>query len=253
MGTKILYFEGAGMPEAERSKATIGNCRVRTTFHTDFGDPIYLEITSYEVKSKFGKKYWGNVDSCFYITDDQPNDDENQHRVWMYEREVDYELDRMPCSKFKYNERDILWFVNSLGCSFDRIQVLPNLAGYRVHKDNYDRKTSRTAWYNYGDQFHYDPDLTAKRIAIHDAVYAMEKRERKEDRANRTNRFVHSPSGNDYPNLSLWVDQDDTNILHLLRHFNGYNKHWLIRTDVSGSVQECVERMVESRLGLYGC
>ena len=33
--SKTLYFEGAGWSGADSSKATIGNCRIRTAFHLD--------------------------------------------------------------------------------------------------------------------------------------------------------------------------------------------------------------------------
>lgn len=57
--SKTLYFEGAGWSGADSSKATIGNCRIRTAFHLDpekkhprcsCGEPhdgaaaVYLEI-----------------------------------------------------------------------------------------------------------------------------------------------------------------------------------------------------------------
>lgn len=37
--SKTLYFEGAGWSGADSSKATIGNCRIRTAFHLDPGRP----------------------------------------------------------------------------------------------------------------------------------------------------------------------------------------------------------------------
>ena len=45
------------------------------------------------------------------------------------------------------------------------------------------------------------------------------------------------------------MDSANNSLLHLLRHFNGYNKHWLI--DVSSD--NWLETMKEAELGRYGC
>lgn len=72
MSKKVLYFEGAGWSGADISKATIGNCRIRTAFHLDNGQAIYLEIIGSE-RSKYSSpkvhqwRYTGFVDTCFYI------------------------------------------------------------------------------------------------------------------------------------------------------------------------------------------
>ena len=83
---KILYFEGAGWSNADISKSTIGNCRIRTAFHLDDGRLVYLEIigserTKRSLPEVYKWPYTGFVDSCFYITDEKPNDDENKHRI----------------------------------------------------------------------------------------------------------------------------------------------------------------------------
>lgn len=39
---KTLVFEGAGWSGAERSKETIGNCRIRTAFHLVDGRDVLL-------------------------------------------------------------------------------------------------------------------------------------------------------------------------------------------------------------------
>ena len=52
MSEKMLFFEGAGWSGADISKATIGNCRIRTAFHIDNGQAIYLEIIGSE-RSKY--------------------------------------------------------------------------------------------------------------------------------------------------------------------------------------------------------
>jgi len=104
---------------------------------------------------------------------------------------------------FGYSKTEILNIVNSLGCSFDEVVILPNLAGYRVFKDG--------GGHNFGDKFKFNAELTARAEEIKAHFYALEKSE-----------------GKQYPNFSLWVDQDNPEMLHLLRHFNGYNKHWSI-------------------------
>ena len=85
---KVLYFEGAGWSGADISKATIGNCRIRTAFHLDDGRAVYLEITGtertkYSSPQIFQWQYTGFVDYCHYITDDKPNDDCNKHHVFL--------------------------------------------------------------------------------------------------------------------------------------------------------------------------
>lgn len=54
---KTLYFEGAGHPGADVSRATIGNCRIRTAFHLDDGRPVYLEIIGAE-RTKHSPPSW---------------------------------------------------------------------------------------------------------------------------------------------------------------------------------------------------
>ena len=205
---KTLFFEGAGcVPRGE-----VENCRIRTAFTNRVGKQIYLEMGGCEVTKNSPKLYGkytnvGYVDHCFYITGDQ------------------YEGDRplRDCvSHFEYTNANILSVVNSLNCSFDQVVVLPDLAGYRVHGAN--------RGYNFGDVFLYDADLTAKRQEIHQHFYDLEKSE-----------------GKKYPNFSLWVDEDQANLLHLLRHFNGYNKHWTIT--ITGDTWDAVE----SKLGRGAC
>ena len=242
---KVLYFEGAGWSEAPTSKATIGNCRIRTAFHLDNGQPVYLEICGVERSKSSSPKlyhwqYTGFVTDCFCITNDVPNDDCNRHRVNLFDRGV-----------FEYTEESILEFVNSLGASFDAVKVVPDLGGYRVFPEEH--SCDGTDGYYYGDEFQYDAEMTAKREAVHKWVYELELKERREDRESGAGRIVHSPTGTDYPNFSLWVDKKDSGLLHLLRHFNGENKHWAIRTDVGEGLEDCLATMRESGLGKYGC
>ena len=230
---KTLYFEGAGMAEADVSKATVGNCRIRTAFHLDDGRAVYLEIngserTRYSSPQVYLWRYTGFVNTCHYITDDVPNDDCNKHTI-------------IHCNyrTFKYTEAEILRFVNSLGASFDAIKVLPDLAGYRVFREKY--SSCGLECYNYGDLFRFDPELLARREAVYRHYYELEKAE-----------------GWESPNFSLWTVEDDPGALHLLRHFPGtfqtaHNKHWIIRVDTGGALGDWIATATESRLGKYGC
>lgn len=242
---KTLYFEGAGWSEADISKATIGNCRIRTAFHLDDGRAVYLEIVGSE-RTKYSSpqvhkwQYTGFVDACFYITDEKPNDDQNKYSIRLTDRK----------RIFEYTEAAILKFVNSLGASFEAVKVVPDLGGYRVFKGKY---VDGLGYFNFGDEFPFDPEMTARREAVHKWVYDMELRELEEDRKTGEKKFVHSPCGKDFPNFSLWVDEDDPGKLHLLRHFSGHNRHWTIRTDTGENIEEWLGTMTEAHLGRYGC
>lgn len=208
--TKTLYFEGAGcVPRGE-----VENCRIRTAFHNDKGDAIYLEIMGVEVtkhntKRYPGVDYVGFVDSCHYILGD---DDENNHVI--HHRNT---------KTFEYTKANILSFVNSLGCSFSKVVILPDLAGYRVFRED--------GGYNFGDEFKFNAELTARAEKIKTYFYELEKSE-----------------GKEFPNFSLWVDDKDPELLHLLRHFPGYNRHWEIR-----NAENWEETIKETKLGKYAC
>lgn len=246
MEEKTLYFEGAGWSGADISKATVGNCRIRTAFHLDDGRAVYVEIsgserTKYSAPEVHKWPYTGFVTDCFYITDEKPNDDENKHSI------------RLPDRRriFEYTEASILKFANSLGASFKAVKVVPDLGGYRVFPGSH--SCDGPDGYNYGDEFHFDPEMTARREAVHKWVFDLELRELNEDLKTRAGKFVHSPSGTTYPNFSLWVDEFDPGLLHLLRHFVGYNKHWTIRTDTGEDIEAWIGTMTETPLGRYGC
>lgn len=227
---KLLYFEGVGHPEPDVSAPTINNCRIRTAFHLDNGRAVYLEIISKWLLTGF-------VDACYYITNDVPNNDCNLHPVIL------------PGSQaIKYTEDSVLRLVNSLGASFNGIIVLPDLGGYHVFPQKHPG-LGPTGYY-YGDQFQYDPNLVAKRKAVYDRIYDIEKSELLADRAEHGNKFVHSPGDTDCPNFSLWVDEFEPRILHLLRHFNGCNRSWII---CLGEGDNLVEAWQEISLGRYGC
>lgn len=213
---KTLYFEGAGWSEADSSKETIGNCRIRTAFTNNEGKEIYLEMqTAPKYKGKIIERYGLYIDYVHYITDDK--DDCNNSRIpYDYRNTVD---------NYNYSNEDITKWINKhLNCSFKDILALPDLAGYRVHKDN--------RGYNLVDTFNYGIELTIKRENIKEHFNELEKSE-----------------GKKYPNFSLWVDEENKNILHLLRHFNGYNKHWTICTDG----ENWIDTIKETKLGKYGC
>ena len=176
---KKLYFEGAGWSGADISKATVGNCRIRTAFHLDDGRSVYLEIIASEVTKNSpvaykGLTYAGFVDDCHYIIGSGEYGDR---------------FPRGSFAPFEYNRSSILQLVNSLGASFDAVEVLPDLAGYRVHADK--------GGYNYGDEFAPDRELIAARQTIDANIRAKE-----------------LARGEKYPCYSLWVDHEDPAILH---------------------------------------
>ena len=228
---KTLYFEGAGCEDTNRGE--INNCRIRTAFTNNEGKKIYLEINGTEKTKDDFKKYHrfnnfaigeaiGFIDSCHYITNDNTIDDCNNSRL-EYERNVN----------IKYSYKGILNFVNdNCNCSFDNIEVLGWLAGYRVFAETTKETYNTYLALNYGDEFQYNPTLENTRKEIKKHFYDLEKSEKKE-----------------YPNFSLWVDDKDFNLLHLLRHFNGYNKHWSIRTDS----ENWKDTIKETELGKYAC
>lgn len=161
---KVLYFEAAGCPNTVSPKLSdITCCRIRTAFHNDKKELIYLEVQAIQPAVKeFPVTAW--VDFC---TD----------------RRLDHDT-------FEFNKAKLLrWVNNRTESSFDAVEVLPNLAGYRVHEGQYG--------YNFGDEFQYDPELTAKRIAIENWIEERDK-----------------GTGIKHPCFSLYVDQNDDAILH---------------------------------------
>ena len=213
---KVLYFEGAGWAEADTSKATIGNCRVRTAFQNNEGKKIYLELsTGFIYNKKDIERYYLHIDFCHYITEGK--DDCNNSRI-------DFDWQDVK-NNYNYSKEDITrWINENLNCNFDTIEVLDDLSGYRVHGEN--------GSCNMIEDYKHIPELIEKRKTIKEYFLNIEKSE-----------------GKKYPNFSLWVDDKDLNLLHLLRHFNGYNKHWIIRTDV-GNWEDSIQ---ETKLNQYGC
>lgn len=176
VGRGTLYFEGAGWSGADISKATVGNCRIRTAFRLDDGRAVYLEIIACEVTKNSPEawrpfKYAGFVDDFHYIDGDAARYPRGQF------------------SPFEYDHAGILALVNSLGASFDAVEVLPDLGGYRVHADD--------GGYNYGDAFRPDRQLITAREEVHAYLHQKE-----------------VARGERFPCYSLWVDHEDPAVLH---------------------------------------
>lgn len=199
---KTLYFEGAGWPKTEEGvKTGVGNCRIRTAFHLKNGKRVYLEILGTKVTKHMSKdvqkyKYVSWIDFCHYITDEDPNEDCNKHAMREIERVV----------RFEYNKQNILEFVNSLGADFDRIRVLPNLAGYRVF-------ASKNSYY-YGDEFKPNPKSYKIARKIENYLYKLEK-----------------ALGHKYPCIYLYTIENDPTKLKLCWRTKKYiidtlNNNW---------------------------
>lgn len=151
---KVLYFEGTGNSSTDISSATVRNRRIRTAFHLDNGQAVYLDIIGIEESKGSSSKifrwpYTGFVITCHYITDDCPNDKCNRHSLvlpgdrknsgWTNAR------------TFEYTNVDILKFVNALGASFDDVKVVSGLGEYHVFQEGCSCAGSNG--YNYGDEF----------------------------------------------------------------------------------------------------
>jgi hypothetical protein len=134
------------------------------------------------------------LEFCYYF-----DGDINDAKSWLDSRS-DFK-------HFEYTHENILNYVNTVcGGEFDEIVILPRLSGYRVH--------AKKGGYNLGDKFNFDQALMERRKEINKYYYDLEKAE-----------------GKEYPNFGAWVDEHNPSILHIIRRFNGYNKHWEI--DVS--------------------
>lgn len=155
---KTLYFEGAGWSGAQVGKTDILNCRIRTAFSNNEGRKVYLEILAHEVRRDRSKDLGietglaaGYVDSAHWITDDPAIDDCNASRINLEDR------------FFLYNYETLKEYINkNFNCSFEKIQVLNELTGFRVFNDA--GKYGTFAFYNYGDEFKFDEEKTRKRL-----------------------------------------------------------------------------------------
>lgn len=207
---KVLYFEGAGMPETDRS-GEIGNCRIRTAFTLKNGKKVYFEAMAWKPsdemikaynnaeslqRGKNGERYLSqklkpgkiyiSVDSLHYITDKTDENginisDCNESRI-IFNNDLSRE----------WTKSDLLAFVNSLGADFDEVECLPDLAGYRVFADGIKQpqRNGNIKNYNYGDKFDYNAEQTARRIKTYQEIYKQEQ--------ERT--------GKKYPCFSFYVD-----------------------------------------------
>lgn len=189
---ETLYLEGAGCEGTD--KGEIPNCRIRTAFTNNEGKKIYLEILGIEKTMDDLKKYKryegyevgeaiGFIDSCHYITDDPMIDDCNNSRL---------ECERKGNISYSYN--GILNFINeNCNCSFDNIEVLGWMSGYRVFADG-NRGTFKG--YNFGDEFQYNKELESKRIS--------KKNELEEHFCNVFNQK--------YSNASIWCNGNENTL-----------------------------------------
>jgi hypothetical protein len=181
---RTLYFEGAGCA----ALGDLPNCRIRTAFHLDDGRAVYLELSGVEVtrytpKALQGYKNRGHVDHCYCITGTW----DNGHSIHDYEKG----------HAFEYCAAEVLALVNSLGASFDAVEVLPDLAAYRVHGKGRNR-------YNYADKFTPDRDMISRREAVKAYIHSQE-----------------VAKGHKYPCFSIWADDPDGGVLHFHNCKNG--------------------------------
>lgn len=196
---KVLYFEGAGWEKSEKG-GEIGNCRIRTAFTLKNGKKVYFEAIAWQPDKKMvkayneaynkpetlsqgkhgkrflskkleaGKTYLG-VDYLHYITDET---DENGINVSdCNENRIKFDDD---VSK-EWTKAELLAFVNGLGADFDEVECLPNLAGYRVFADGVPQpqRNGNIKNYNYGDEFDYNAEQTARRVTEYKKIYEEEK------------------------------------------------------------------------------
>lgn len=199
---KTLYFEGAGCFNVNEylDPEFRGNPRIRTAFRNDKGAAIYLELicgANYYFKNLF-------VDACYYIKGD---DDCNKHRLG---------IDRHGAATM-YTTNGILCLLNKIGATFDAIEVLPPLSGYKVFSDrptnNRMASDRPVAGYNFGDEFVPDWDEIHKREMVYELLCESEYRARPQ-----------RPSC-----VCLWVDEE--NPAKLRYHLPRTGQHGEFLTD----------------------
>ena len=122
--TKTLVFERAGVPLKDMND--VGTGRIRTAFHMQDGQAIYLELIAIR-KGKYTQSWaeWertGFVDSCYLMEGDQITPDYDKYPVGYEERYFEWTLD------------NILTYVNYyLGGGFDNVRIA-DPEEYRVFK-----------------------------------------------------------------------------------------------------------------------
>lgn len=175
---KTLVFEEVGIVSDRYNGLS---CRIRTAFHNDAGDMIYLELSGI---------YPGNpylcINSAFYITDDPETDDCSVNKI-----------DALSYSSIvntPYTLRAIKDVVNHcFGCSFEEIVIPDQLAGYRVFADSQIGAYNTSKAYNFGDDFSYNETLTKKRII----------------RVRELQEYFKKLFNQRYDNTSYWIEKDN--------------------------------------------
>jgi hypothetical protein len=236
---KTLYFEGAGSATAESVAAGVGNCRIRTAFHTADDRRVYLEILDV-ARGRHNADYWDcktilscYVDFAHYITGD--SEDCNLRRL---------PCERQPVGRIPYTLDGILSIVRNCGGDFDAVRVLPDLAGYRVHADD--------GGYNYGDEFAPDWAAVEKREQIAAECDRLEYAARQRDAETGARKWVNSPSGRIFTNGSVYVDSERANILHW--HLCGGESAGDHEIDINagGTAAECICAAMSWNAATYG-
>ena len=152
-----LYFESAGTFRPEEY-GPLNGCRIRTAFQLLNGKRVYFEASRW-APSKEQIKYYNaspeNIDimkpgtayaaisSLYYITNDidesgYNKDDCNANRINIKRGYL-----------IEWTKTAILNFINSLGAEFSAVEVLPDLAGYYVHRSPYSQRGGNIKNYNY--------------------------------------------------------------------------------------------------------
>lgn len=236
---KILYFEGAGSATPESVKTGVGNCRIRTAFHTADGRRVYLEIWGNE-RGKHNTDCWKceidlacYVDFAHYITGD--SEDCNLRRL---------PIERKNVCAIPYTQDGILAIVRECGGDFDAVRVMPGLAGYRVHADG--------GGYNYGDEFIPDWVAIQKREEIARECDRLEFSARKRDAETGARKWVNSSGGRIFTNGGVYVDPNRANILHW-RLFDGdaAGDHE-IDINAGATAAECIRAAMSWNAATYG-
>lgn len=236
---KILYFEGAGSATPESVAACVGNCRIRTAFHTADGRRVYLEIWA-NARGKHNTDHWAcNTDlACFvdfahYITGDSE----------------DCNLRRLPCDRkdvcaTPYTPEGILSIVRKCGGDFDAVRVLPDLAGYRVHDGG--------GGYNYGDEFTPDWAAVEKREQIAAECDRLEYAARKRDAEKGTRKWVNSPGGRIFTNGGYYVDPYRPGVLHWQLFDGDAAGDHEIDINAGATAAECIRAAMSWNMATYG-
>lgn len=175
MEKKVLYFEGAGWDGANKDYNGL-NCRIRTAFHDNDGNMFYLEIhggkcNKAQIIRAKGKgitipKTYLYVEEVDVITDapkeltDKDTSDIGAEQNCIYKKISGFEMERIP-----YTLENIKEYVNShFNVKFEQVVILNYLAGYQVFSSESGKHKKVSERYNFGDEFHYDEELTRKRI-----------------------------------------------------------------------------------------